>query len=123
MKRPLTIASLALAATASTAFLSAPAASATTTELPGCPQTRLCVWTGSDFTGQVTRLTAGGGCVNAKEPIQSAANTWQGGGPGIPVTLDVYSGKDCTGDLLVHLSRGDSAPSLPTEGLSTSSSW
>ncbi|GAA4241046.1 hypothetical protein GCM10022254_68340 [Actinomadura meridiana] len=68
-------------------------------------------------------LRPGGGCVNAEDPIRSAANTWAGGGPGIPVVLAVYSGKDCTGDMLVNLSRGASALALPDDGQSTFSAW
>jgi hypothetical protein len=123
MKRPLALASLALAAAASTAVLSASPASATPTGLPGCPENTLCVWTGSDYTGQVSMVRPGGGCADVKTPIRSAANNFKGGGPGIPIILVVYSGANCKGEVLTDLQRGEFAPTLPSEGLSAYSAW
>ncbi|MFI0483749.1 hypothetical protein [Actinomadura sp. 9N215] len=128
MKRSLGRVLLAAAVAASAVVLPASLASATTTTtaaagLPGCPETLLCGWSGTNFTGQVRTFRAGGGCSNAEFPLRSAANTWNGSGPGIPVILVVYSGKDCTGKLLDHLDRGESAPFLPVEGLSAYSAF
>ncbi|MGH3239026.1 MAG: hypothetical protein ACRDNL_01520 [Spirillospora sp.] len=124
MKRSLGRVSLAVALAASTIMLPASLASATTNAgLPGCPDTSLCGWSGTDFTGKVTTFRPGGGCIAPEFPLRSAANTWQGGGAGIPVVLIVYSGEDCTGDLLVSLPRGKSAPVLRGQGLSVMSVW
>ncbi|WUH97367.1 hypothetical protein OHR68_28055 [Spirillospora sp. NBC_00431] len=134
MKRSLGRVSLAVAVAASAVVLPASLASATTTPatatattvaagLPGCPETSLCGWSGSSFTGQVTTFPPGGGCLTPPFPLRSAANTWKGGGVGIPVVLAVYSGKNCTGMHLASLPRGASAPNLPGEGHSVMSVW
>ncbi|WP_165968908.1 peptidase inhibitor family I36 protein [Actinomadura sp. KC06] len=124
MRRSLGRAALALATAASATVLPASLASAkTTAPLPDCPARSLCAWSGTNFTGQVTTFRPGEGCVDTPFPIRSAANTFSGGGVGIPVALLVMSGKGCTGEDLVNLQRGQSQPSLPTDGLSVWSVW
>ncbi|TDB86549.1 hypothetical protein E1264_17565 [Actinomadura sp. KC216] len=104
---------------ASATVLPASLASAATTDpLPGCPVDSLCAWSGANYTGEVVLFEPGEGCVTTPFPIRSAANTVPGGGVGIPVALSVMSGKDCTGDPLDNLGRGESRPFFPTAGLS-----
>ncbi|MFI0411025.1 hypothetical protein [Actinomadura sp. 3N508] len=108
-----------MAMAASATVLPASLASATTADpLPGCPVDSLCAWSGDNFTGKVVTFGPGEGCVTTPFPVRSAANTIPGGGVGIPVALLVMSGKDCTGDPLDNLGRGESARHLPTPGLS-----
>ncbi|WP_171063967.1 peptidase inhibitor family I36 protein [Actinomadura soli] len=123
MKRSLGRAALALALAASATALSASPASATTpNDFPDCPKHSLCAWSESDFKGKVTTFRPGGGCFDTPFPIRSGANTFPYGG-GIDVILVIYTGKGCTGELLVNLSRGAYKDSLPAEGLSAESAW
>ncbi|MFD0856239.1 peptidase inhibitor family I36 protein [Actinomadura adrarensis] len=89
-------------------------ASATTADLRDCPQQALCGWSGSLFTGTMTKFQPGGGCQNSPILLRSAANQHT-----FPLAvMNVYSGPNCTGAILAHLGPGDSVRVLDRPGIS-----
>ncbi|XRQ11944.1 hypothetical protein ACN3XK_13955 [Actinomadura welshii] len=109
-----------IAAVAASAVLPVTSASASTA--PDCPANSLCGWSEGGFTGKVTTFPPGAGCLDAPFPLRSVAST-HNGGIGIPIALLVYSGENCTGELLGSVTRGRSLPMLPADGLSVMSVW
>lgn len=123
MWRTLARASLVASVTAAAVLPVSPASASTTPGPSDCPDASLCGWSEAGFMGKVTTFRPGGGCIDSPFPLRSVANTYRGGGAGIPVVLLVYSGKDCTGKALGSVTRGQSLPSLPADGLSVMSAW
>ncbi|WP_157253924.1 hypothetical protein [Nonomuraea typhae] len=58
-----------------------------------CPPGSICGWSGESFSGTMTRLPPGAGCVKPPFPIRSAANTFRS--PGIPAVAGFYALPGC----------------------------
>ncbi|MDT0304418.1 hypothetical protein [Streptomonospora wellingtoniae] len=121
MRTTLRAAVLAAAAALATAPLPAAADDSPTALPPGCDAGSICGYTGYGFAGDLVPLQAGAGCVNLKTPIRSIANTY--GSPGIPAAAGVYSGPDCTGDLVATAGQEQSVPRIVPDGASVSLAW
>ncbi|MFI0483754.1 peptidase inhibitor family I36 protein [Actinomadura sp. 9N215] len=119
MLRKLAHISLAASAAGALALLPAANASAATTSgVEDCPLSSFCGWNGVGFTGTMTtfgKFT----CTDAPFPVRSIHNNypirWE-----LPISLTVWSGKDCTGERLGSVSNKQSLRNLPSPGLSAS---
>jgi hypothetical protein len=89
--------------------------------LEDCKPGKICGWSGQYFTGRMTVLPPGAGCVNTPFPLNSAANTF--GSPGIPAVALLYTGPNCTGRYIVNVTPQSRHPYLPAPALSAMLAW
>ncbi|MFC6083172.1 peptidase inhibitor family I36 protein [Sphaerisporangium aureirubrum] len=86
-----------------------------------CKRGTICGWSGQYFTGRVTVLPPGAGCVNTPFPLNSALNNF--GSPGIPAVALLYTGPNCTGRFMVNVTPQSRYPVLPAPALSALLAW
>ncbi|GGK78734.1 hypothetical protein Sme01_22600 [Sphaerisporangium melleum] len=86
-----------------------------------CKPGSICAWSGYNYTGTMTYLSPGSGCVRPPFPILSIKNTF--GSPGIPAVAAVYGSAGCTGPIIGGVGAGAGIPFLPQPGVSVFLAW
>ncbi|MFI6505469.1 peptidase inhibitor family I36 protein [Nonomuraea typhae] len=86
-----------------------------------CPRGSICGWSGERYTGTMTQLRAGAGCVQTPFPIRSAANTF---GPiGIPAVAIFYALPGCAGPSVGSVGQSSSLPVVSPPAISAMLVW